>query len=259
MNRLGLTIVGVLVLVVALIGGLWYYFSTQPRSTPIEEGAVEEQKDTTKTDTGEYYDISATYPTHTLQGNPEADAQAQKIVSSFIEREIARFKKDYKLLELTPEDVEIQRLGERKYDLEVSYTEYESEKTVSLVFTLFADTLGAHPNTYYQTFTFSKETGELIALQDLFTNKDTYLETLSDISRKELTKHIAEVLEMSEDELDTSDIETGTKPVADNFSWFYLTDSELVLIFPPYQVGPGVLGTQKVEIPRSEISDLVPL
>ena len=253
MNHLGLTVVGVALLVLALIGGLWYYLAHTKAPAPAPRDETQEPRETTLKDTGDYYEISALYPKIVMEGNPEADAKAEEIVEEFISREIARFKKDYKLLELTPEDVEMQRLNERKYDLEISYTQYESEKTISIVFTLFADTLGAHPNTYYQTFTFSKETGETLALKDLFTDKDTYLETLSGIARKELTTHIAEVLEIPEDEFDTSDIETGTKPTTDNFSWFYLTNDELVLIFPPYQVGPGVLGTQKVSVPRGAL------
>ena len=252
MNRLGLTVVGVSLLVIALIGGLWYYLAHIQPPAPAPRDETQEPRETTLKDTGDYYEISALYPKIVMEGNPEVNAKAEKTVEEFISREIARFKKDYNLLELTPEDVEVQRLNERKYTLDISYTHHESEKTVSLVFTLFADTLGAHPNTYYQTFTFSKETGETLALKDLFTDKDTYLETLSGVARKQLTTHIAEVLEMPEDELDTSDIEAGTKPVADNFSWFYLTNDELGLIFPPYQVGPGVLGTQYAHVPIHE-------
>jgi hypothetical protein len=69
-----------------------------------------------------------------------------------------------------------------------------------------------------------------------------------------LVPQIAKATETPEDELDTSYIETGTTPDPNNFQIFYFEGDYLVIVFPPYQVGPWVLGTQTIRIPRSELS-----
>ena len=49
---------------------------------------------------------------------------------------------------------------------------------------------------------------------------------------------------------------SGTAPSEENFSTFYLTDAELVIVFSPYQVGPWAIGTQTLPIPLSELQGL---
>jgi len=45
----------------------------------------------------------------------------------------------------------------------------------------------------------------------------------------------------------------GTTPDADNFQNWYVEGTTLVLLFPPYQVGPYSLGVVSVPIPLSEL------
>lgn len=254
MNKLGYILLGIVVLVVVGIGAVWFFLFNTPSSAPEPQdetpevlGHYEEQ--------GAYYEIVGEYPSSVILETPQASEKAEAVLKDFVESEAETFKRDTGVESFTEEDVAMQNLGEdRKYALAIEYKEYGSEETASYVFSIFADTLGAHPNGYYRTFTFDKATGDTLTLSDLFPAESDYLSILSEKSRVILIPHIAEVSNTPEEELDTTYLESGTEPKADNFQWFYVTDTELVLIFPPYQVGPWALGTQTVELPRSELN-----
>lgn len=254
-------IIGILILLVA--GGILWYVLTRP----VPEGVLDGMGTTTPSgeaagpayirDSGQYYDIEASYPSATplkASAGASADAKAIALMRSFAEQEAARFK-DNNVTALTAEDIEIQGLGgDRKYVLDADYDFHQSPVTVSYVYHMFADTLGAHPNAYYRTFTFDKASGEALVLSDLFASGD-FLDVLSNESRKRLKAQIAEASNVPEDELDTSMIEAGTTAYADNFQNFYLEGADLVIVFPPYQVGPWVIGTQEVRLSRASLGN----
>lgn len=256
-------IIGAVVLGLIVIGLLlWYMATHQPGTLPppytppseqLPEGAFRKE---TLTDNGQYYDATATYPAETplkATAGAEADAAAVVALKTFAESQIASFKENSGVATLTPEDIQMFGLNEgRKYTLDMDFEVSQSPKTVSFVYTIFQDTMGAHPNTYYRTFTFNLKTGAEVHLDDLFTGN--YLERLSEISRKDLAESIAKDTEA---EPDTDYIASGTLPIADSFQNFALKDNSFILIFPPYQVGPYVLGVRTVEIPLSEIQDIL--
>lgn len=203
-------------------------------------------------DSGAYHEASASHPSHTpltSSAGAQADAAATALMKDFAEKEIARFI-DNNITSLTSEDISVQGLGgERKYVLDMDYDVFESSQTVSYLYHMYADTLGAHPNAYYRTFVFDTKTGEGLHLDDLFVSEN-YLDTLSEKSRIALKKTLGEnaYVEM---------LEAGTTPFADNFQNFYLSGNEFVLVFPPYQVGPYAIGTQEVRIPLSELNNIL--
>lgn len=202
-----------------------------------------------------YYDITTTYPGGTslkVTAGATADAKAVAILKGFIENEIERFKENGNFANFTPEDIKMQGLDQgRKYILDVEYKTYSSAHTVSYVFTLMQDTLGAHPNTYYRTFTFSKATGGGLVLADVFSGD--YLTTLSKLSRAKLPAIIANRESVKVSEIDTDMLSAGTTPDEDNFQTFYLDGKNFVLLFPPYQIGPYVLGVVTLPILLSDL------
>lgn len=217
----------------------------QTAQNPLPEG------DSVVSEDEEYYRISATSPQKTaLQGSANATAVAS--MDSFIAATITDFKANSGLMTLTAEDIEMQGLGgERKYALDISYDAYASASTLSYVFVIYEDTMGAHPNAYYRTFTFSKSTGEELLISDLFTSS-VYLAALSEGSRVQITETLGPDAVVSEY------LESGTTPDAPNFQHFYLNENELVIIFPPYSVGPWAIGTQEARFPRSDFELLKP-
>ncbi len=245
-------------LLILILAGLAFWFVlSRPAGTPTISPGEEVQATEFVTESGTYYDIDAKYPGKTiLLGS--ANAAAIGIMRTFIETEIISFKENSRLNSLTPEDIEMWGLGEeRKFAYASEYHVYTSPRTVSYVFDVFVDTLGAHPNGYHRSFTFDRETGFELSIADLFADDAAYLGALSDIARRDLPGIIAAKGGTSVEEADTAYIETGTEPAVENFQTFYLEGSTLVIVFSPYQVGPWVIGTQELSIPRTELSHIL--
>lgn len=255
MNTRGLILVAIILVLVG--AGAYLAFRPgdtaplpppSPTATTTEEAVLE--------DDGQYHDITLTYPSEvTLSPSASASskASAEAVIEAWANETVATFKGNANLDSLTPEDIRIQGLGEgRKYTLDATHETYEGPATVSYLFEIYEDTLGAHPNAYYRSFSFDKDTGKELRIADLF-ESPTYLATLSRISREMLIPQIAEMTGVEEDELDTEYLEAGTAEDPNHFQVFYFTSTDLVIVFPPYQVGPWVLGTQTVRIPRAEL------
>lgn len=255
-------LIGAVVLGLIIIGlALWYMASNPPKPSPIgqmpaqeiPEGAYEKK---VIADEGDYYTAYAAYPGNTplmATAGAEADQRVVAKLTAFAEERIAEFKTNSGVLNLTQEDIEMMGLGaDRKYAFEMDFDVSESPKAITYVYTIYEDTGGAHPNGYYRTFSFDKATGAEITLSTLFTGN--YLARLSEISRAKLPAIISE---KSGAPADMEYLESGTTPTAESFQNFALQGDLLVLIFPPYQVGPYALGTQFVEIPLTDIADIL--
>jgi hypothetical protein len=243
-------------LILVLAGGILWFVLTRPASEgPPGSATSTPQMAGEKIhieDSGEYHQIDAYYPSQTplkASAGVSADASAVFAMKTFATKEVARFE-DNNVAELRAEDIAVLSLGgERKYTLEVDYDFHESADTLSYVYHMYADTLGAHGNAYYRTFTFDKESGEELHIDDLFVS-DTYVELLSQESRSALYDTLG-------DNASPDMLEAGTTPYSDNFQNFYLEGDALVLIFPPYQVGPWAIGTQEARIPRAALSSVL--
>ena len=208
------------------------------------------------TEHANYYDIDLTYPSVTPLATLSADADAKAVATmkGAMADVAAQFKKDGDFANLTQQDIELQRLDERKYALSAEYTVYKGARTVSYVFTIYEDTLGAHPNGYYRTFTFDTQTGAELPLSQLFQPSSQYLERLSARTRADVP---AIIQAKAGSPGDTDFIQDGTKPDEISFQNFYIDGKDLVIIFPPYQVGPYALGTIEDPIPLGQLSDML--
>ncbi len=260
-------IIGAVIAAALLLGLLVWYMATHPAPVYAPTTGVATSSNTGSAlgpgqvaDSGPYYAIEGIYPNSTVlkqTASLAADAQAVGVMRAFVEGQAAEFKQQ-NVGNLTAEDIREQELGgDRKYTLDIEYQTYQSSYTVSYLFQLYADTMGAHPNTYYRSFTFDKKTGKELELANLFKPGADYLGRLSTISRAELPSIIAERTQQAVSDVDTDDIKDGTKPEAASFQTFYLDGTNFVLFFPPYQIGPYVLGTTALPIPLSELDDVL--
>mgnify|MGYP001331264847 CR=1 FL=1 len=207
-------------------------------------------------DNGPYHEIDAAYPSATplsATAGAEADAEAVSAMRTFAQNIVGTFKESA--------ENDLPGLGTfaegRKYTMDIDYRLYESPKTISYVYVIYQDTLGAHPNAYYRTFTFDRATGEALHLDDLFVLGAPYLQRLSERTRSDLVTILAQRGEMTPQEVDTDYINSGTMPNSDSFNNFALDGDNLLMIFPPYQVAPYVYGTIEVPIPLSSLSGIL--
>lgn len=254
---------GTLIGVFLVITG-WYAFGSPSALAPGPEATTSPTMASSTpaaathiTEHAAYYDIDLTYPSATpFSGtNPAADAAAVASMRAAMQETADTFKKDGNFANLTHDDVQIMGLDQRKEALSSEYKTHTGTHTVSYVFEIYEDTLGAHPNVYYRTFTFDTHTGAAVALTDLFSSP-SYLTTLSDAARAGLPGVIAHMEQVAVSEVDTDYIREGTAPTAENFAWWYLDGTTLTLLFPPYQVGPHSLGTVLLPFPLSGRTDL---
>lgn len=254
-------LIGAAVLGLIVIGLLVWYMMTQqvpsyPSPQTLSPDAPIAFEKAEVTDASEYHTARAAYPAVTpliQSAGPEADARAVATMKNYAESLVSGFEERAGFANLTAEDIATIGLGgDRKYELNADFETSEGTKTTTYVYMIYEDTLGAHPNAYYRTFTFNRATGDSVSLDDLLEGQ--YLLRLSELARAKLATQIAEA---SGGEANMEYIESGTTPTAENFQNFALKGDTLILIFPPYQVGPWALGTQMVEIPLSELSDIL--
>jgi hypothetical protein len=120
---------------------------------------------------------------------------------------------------------------------------------VSVLFELYEYTGGAHGNTTLITFNFFAPLGELLSLDQCLVSEDAFTE----LSRKVRERLISRLQEMGNEAW----IDHGAEPTWENYQAFSLTPDRLILYFQPYQVAPYAAGAQRVEIPWSEIQELI--
>lgn len=137
------------------------------------------------------------------------------------------------------------------WGLWIDYEEFQfSESVISLKFIISDYTGGAHPNTYFQTYTFDLTQETVIGFEDLFLEGSNPLAVLAPLAQQQLMETMGEFA-------DTQWITEGTGENPANYQSFVLTESSLILIFPPYQVAPYAAGPQQVEIPLANLSAIL--
>jgi len=262
MNKKNLEIAGAATLILAFFGLLFWYVSTHPAPKPYVPdttviGAHPETKTPvtsgtkTITEHATYYDIRAAYPSATplaASVGTEANAKAIASMKGFEENMIDAFKENGDFANLSHDEVQMRGLDQKRAAFDITYSTKTGKETVSYIFTMQADTLGAHPTTYFRTFTFNTQTGESLTLGDLFVPTSNYLAILSAEARNKLPATIASMAGSSSD---TAAIQSGTTPDADNFQNWFIEGDSLVLIFPPYQVAAYSLGAVTLHLPLS--------
>jgi hypothetical protein len=199
-----------------------------------------------------YYDIDLAYPSVTPLASVSAEANAKAIASMKAAMQVTadQFVKDGNFANLSHDDIQMMELDQRKETLGAQYKKYSGTRTVSYVFEIYEDTHGAHPNAFYKTFTFDTKTGAELSLSSIFDSGNPYA-ILSSISEGLLPAIIAAREQVKVSEVDQDYIKSGVSPEPKNFENWYLSGKKLVVIFPPYQVGPYALGTVELPIPLS--------
>lgn len=191
------------------------------------------------------FTFAANYPHDVAQQSPFAEA----VMRGYINEERANFWSNA----MTGSSPEM--FGPGPWTLEIGYeTFYHSPSVVSVLFNIYTYTGGAHPNTYFKTFTFDLESEVMYTLTGLFQMDMHPNEILAPIVRAELQETLADFPDF---------IEMGTEPYpegypqVDNYANWVLTEDSLVIYFPPYQVAPYVAGPQQVSIPLVDLKDVL--
>jgi hypothetical protein len=133
-------------------------------------------------------------------------------------------------------------------DLQVDYELFDFSPTIlSVKFTVYEYTGGAHGNTAFQTYTFDLAQQRILTLNDLFLPGSNPLQVIAPIVQQDLAATLGDMA-------DATWIEQGTGTNPDNYQNFVLTPDALIFFFPPYQVAPYAAGPQTVSIPLAQLS-----
>jgi hypothetical protein len=233
------TVIALVLLAVGIgIFGLW-----ASRTEPIAQ-APQEVAASEVVDEGQYYSIRITYPAAT----PDVRATIESEVSALA----AEFKANAKVDDLTPEDIEVMGLGDgRKYTFEAEHKEYTSPEYRSYVYTVYEDTLGAHPNTTFKTFVFDKD-GNRKTLTEVLSNNPNALEELSLLVSNDVVAQYRQRAQV--DDVTGLLYDEGLAATAENYSNFYVDGDDLVVLFPPYQVAAYAAGSFESRVPLADIN-----
>lgn len=178
------------------------------------------------------YEIKLAYP---RTGHPVIDRQ----LSAWVRELATSFAKDA-----------TEAKDRMTWDEELTYEVPRNDgQVLSLVFTLYNFTGGAHPNSAFHTFHFLLPDGTNAEIAEIFSPRG--IRRISDISIARLRRDLAGPDGMS----DADWISKGAAPNARNFANFVLTPSELTIHFDAYQVAAYAAGPQEVRIPVAQLRD----
>lgn len=164
------------------------------------------------------------------------------LLNQKIEEKIQAYIKEFKN-EIRNLDIQLNQ----EYTLDILYEEYSYENYISYVFTIFQDTGGAHPNTFYDSISYDIETGKVVTLESLIQDNPDFLKRVSNEVRKQLsTNHRITSYDM---------FIQGTYPVKDNFKVFAFTEEGLLFFFSPYTIAPYSSGRFQILIPYSVLKN----
>ncbi len=175
--------------------------------------------------------------------------KVNKTVKDFIDQQIKEFKQDAPAID--ENSINMQNT------LYINYSNtslYNKGEVQSFKFDISTYTGGAHPNTFSHTFTFEMNSGDLINLSDIFNKNENYLETLSKITSDNLK---SQLIKGDSPDFIAETIESGTEPTEENYKNWVFDNNYLTIHFDPYQVASYAEGPQMVNIPLSDLSDIL--
>ncbi len=134
----------------------------------------------------------------------------------------------------------------RPYELDVTAESFQSAQTRSVVLTLFQNVGGAHPTTWYKSFTYDTGRGRPVTFDTLFAAETKALDVIFPIVRDNL-------------EADTGlagSISPGDGRDPGHYQNFAITDDAVVFFFGRGELLPSYAGATSVSVPRSAIPPL---
>lgn len=193
-----------------------------------------------------HYSIATNLPQ--LVGDAARAARFSQAVRNFTLKGINEFKKTATEMATDPELTKA-RPDAPPSTMEIDYlVNFADSKFISLLFSFYEFTGGAHGNTATTGFNYDLQRGRLVGLGELFKPGANYLKVISDYCISELKK-----LKVSDDEW----IRNGAGPKLENYDGWNVTPQGLRITFDAYQVAAYAVGPQEVIVPYSLLKDVI--
>ncbi len=134
---------------------------------------------------------------------------------------------------------------------ELDYELFEhGDRYISLLYTIYEYTGGAHGNTVFHTFIFDHFEQRALDLENLFADTTAALEVIAPLVQADLHAQMGEMA-------DAAWIAAGAGPDPENYRNVVLTPDALVFYFPPYQVAAYAAGPFTVALPLADVAGLL--
>lgn len=184
-----------------------------------------------------------------LTGDAARADKFNQTVRSFTVKQVAAFKKNASEMAADPDLAKLRTADAPPNTMEIDYTiNFANSNFVSLLFSFYEFTGGAHGNTATAAFNYDLQRGRLVGLGELFKPGANYLKVISDYCVGELKK-----LNVSDDEW----IKNGAGPKPENYDSWNITPQGLRITFDAYQAAAYAAGPQEVIVPYSLLKDLI--
>ena len=193
------------------------------------------------TENNDCYEASLEYP---VLGQPARDQSIRDWAEAFFMQETGELKELCAEIERKPDSL--------KWEFAVTPQVTASNTVVSIEFSVYTYTGGAHPNHDVRTLTLNEE-GKPLDYGDLFGKTEGLWKFLSEYAFSALRPEMKKT-----DCWDADTVRGGLAPNADTFQHFVVTPQGLTLIFPAYQVAPYACGEQRCQVPVKALAKLAP-
>jgi len=213
-----------------------------PTPTPAPTSAPVTVTITPATEIGQNPDYTLTTEMPSLQGVPDAQAEAfASAVAAVVQAQAADFKKSVQ--ENAATAVAAGLSGGSYFDQRVGLVSAVGDLvSVKLVTEAFV-AASAHPYHLSTSYTFDLASGQALTLDQLFLPGSSYLQTIATYCKARLVAN----------GWATDVFAQGADPTAANYSVWNPTAAGLLITFNEYQVAPYAAGPQVVTVPYSEI------
>jgi hypothetical protein len=179
-------------------------------------------------------------------GGPRVE-NFNKTMNDFVGQRVAGFRK-----ELQPENKSARPAadsGRPAGTLDVSYKVlYADRNLVSLIYTTYTYTGGAHGNAASASFNYDLKNGKMLTLADLFTPNSGYLTTIAE--------HCINAIKQRNIS-DEKWIRGGAGPDRKNYLNWNIVPQGLLITFDAYQVAAYAAGPQEVVVPYSALKEMI--
>lgn len=242
-----------IILGIVIILGSAYFMYTQSSTTvkaPSSEAQINTDlkvEDKKITDDTKPFKIDITYPY--IAGLDELN----KNIQDTIDKQISEFKQyslenDEAIKKIDPESY---AKYPREYDLTIGYEKGQvNENVASVMLNVYSFVGGAHGSQSFTPFNYDIKNKKFLKISDMFAGQDA-MQKISEYCAKDLEIQIGKIMADYGTPTDTEWIKRGTEAKEDNYSRFLITDENIIIYFPQYQVAAYALGSFKVTVPKN--------
>ena len=132
------------------------------------------------------------------------------------------------------------------YEMDVTAQSFRSSRTRSVVLTLFQNIGGAHPTTWYRSFTYDVDRGTPVTFDTLFAPGSQPLAAIFPTVQRELETRTGLTGSIAESD--------GLDPA--HYQNFAVTDDAVIFFFGRAELLPSYAGETSVSVPRNAIPPL---